>query len=265
MRAKYQFGKTHSDRTDGTICEADGPSGLVAIKTIVKKKAFSAEKEASSEINALRRLNHTHIIQLIDWFESKDNYYIVTQNTDGGSLFDRVIDFTKLREREATVIILQVLSAVAYLHSNSIIHRDELFYDFVGSFGYAAPEVVQKVGHGRAADIWSVGVVIYVLLCGYTPNRSTNIQDFLEECTQEYLVFHEKFWKNVGQDAKDFISSLMNLAPGKRPTCQQTSDNGLIYSSKKNALAHPWIDSRPSAAAKMNTAEQQFLPLLPFK
>ncbi|KAL6786489.1 kinase-like domain-containing protein [Trichoderma sp. SZMC 28012] len=281
-KAKYQLGKTHSDRTDGTICEAEGPSGLVAIKTIVKKKASSAEKEVSSEINALRRLNHTHIIQLIDWFESRDNYYIVTQNTDGGSLFDRVIDLTKLREREAAVIILQILSAVAYLHSNSIIHRDikpenivyaskaldspviltgfgfsaiqssadDVFYDFVGSFGYAAPEVVQKVGHGRAADIWSVGVVTYVLLCGYTPFRSTNIQDFLEECTQQYLIFHEKFWKDVGQDAKDFISSLMNLAPGKRPTCQ-------------DALAHPWIDSMPSAAAKMNTVEQQFLPLLP--
>ncbi|OPB45994.1 hypothetical protein A0O28_0061140 [Trichoderma guizhouense] len=283
-KAKYNFGKTHGDRTDGTICVAEGPLGLVAIKTIAKIKASSAEKEASSEINTLRRLSHAHIIQLVDWFESRDNYYIVTQNTDGGSLFDRVIDLTKLQEREATVIMLQVLSAVAYLHSNSIIHRDikpenivyaskaldssviltgfgfsaiqssanEVFYDFVGSFGYAAPEVVQKVGHGRAADIWSIGVVTYVLLCGYTPFRSTNIQDFLEECTQEYLVFHEKFWKNVGQEAKDFISSLMVLAPGKRPTSQ-------------NALEHPWIDSRPSAAAQMNTVEQQFLPLLPFK
>ncbi|KAJ4860061.1 protein kinase domain-containing protein [Trichoderma breve] len=274
-KAKYQFGKTHSDRTDGTICEAEGPSGLVAIKTIAKKVSSSAEKEASREINALRRLNHLNIIQLVDWFESRDNYYIVTQNTNGGSLFDRVIDLIKFREREATVIVLQVLSAVAYLHSNSIIHRDiktenivyaskafdsrviltgfgvsaiqssadEVFYDFVGSFGYAAPEVVRKAGHGRSADIWSIGVVTYVLLCGYTPFRSTNIQDFLEESTQEDLVFHEKFWKDIGQDAKDFISSLMNLVPEKRPTCQ-------------NALAHSWIDNRPSEASRINTVEE---------
>ncbi|KAL6695314.1 calcium/calmodulin dependent protein kinase [Trichoderma pleuroticola] len=256
-KAKYQFGKTHGDRMDGNICEADGPSGLVAIKTIAKAVA------------------HPNIIQLMDWFESRDNYYIVTQNTDGGSLFDRVVDLIKLQEREATVIILQLLSAVAYLHRNLIIHRDikpenivyaskaldspviltgfgvstiqssanEVFYDFVGSFGYAAPEVVQKVGHGRAADIWSVGVVTYVLLCGYTPLRSDNIQDFLEECTRDYLIFHEKYWKDIGQDAKDFISSLMNLAPEKRPTCQ-------------NALAHPWIDNKPSEASRMNTVEE---------
>ncbi|KKO98345.1 calcium/calmodulin-dependent protein kinase, partial [Trichoderma harzianum] len=181
-----------------------------------------------------------------------DNYYIVTQNTDEGSLFDRVVDQTGFWEREAVLIILQVLSAVAYLHSNSIVHRDikpenivyaskafdspvilagfgvsaiqssadEVFYDFVGSFGYAAPEVVQKVGHGRAADIWSIGVVTYVLLCGYAPFRSTNIQDFFGYCTQEYLVFYEKFRKNAGQDAKDLISSLTNLAPEKQPTCQ---------------------------------------------
>ncbi|KAL7905814.1 calcium/calmodulin dependent protein kinase [Trichoderma velutinum] len=259
-KANYQFGKTHSDRTDGTICEAEGPSGLVAIKTIAKKVASSAEKEASNEINVLRRLNHRHIIQLIDWFESRDNYYIVTQNTDGGSLFDRIVDLIRFIEREATTIVLQVLSAVSYLHSNLILHRDikpenivyaskaldspviltgfgvsaiqssadEVFHDFVGSFGYAAPEVVQKVGHGQAADIWSVGAVTY---------------DFLEECTQDYLIFHEKYWKNIGKDAKDFISSLMNISPKKRPTCQ-------------NALAHPWIDNRPSAAAKMNTVEE---------
>ncbi|UKZ52326.1 hypothetical protein TrVGV298_006101 [Trichoderma virens] len=259
-KAKYRFGKTHRDRTDGIICEAEGPSGLVAIKTISKKVSSSAEKEASSEIKALQRLNHPHIIQLIDWFESKDEYYIVTQNTDGGSLFDRIIDIIRFREKEAIAIVLQILRAVSYLHSNFIIHRDikpenivyaskafdshiiltgfgvsaiqssaeEVFKDYVGSFGYAAPEVVQRVGHSRAADVWSIGVVTYVLLSGYMPFRSTNIQDFLEECTRE-IIFHEKFWKNNTKDAKDFISCLMDLSPEKRPTCQ-------------NALGHPWLD-----------------------
>lgn len=89
-----------------------------------------------------------------------------------------------------------------------------------GSFGYAAPEVMNREGHGKPVDMWSMGVITYTLLCGYSPFRSENIRDLLEECTQNSVVFHERYWKDVSDDAKDFIRCLIVADPTKRATSQ---------------------------------------------
>lgn len=104
----------------------------------------------------------------------------------------------------------------------------EVLTSMAGSFGYAAPEVMLKQGHGFAVDMWSLGVITYTLLCGYSPFRSENLADLIEECRAGRIIFHERYWKDVSQDAKDFILTLLQPDPGKRVTSEE-------------ALTHSWL------------------------
>ena len=98
--------------------------------------------------------------------------------------------------------------------------KDEVLTTMAGSFGYAAPEVTQKRGHGKPVDMWSMGVITYTLLCGYSPFRSENLQDLIDECSNAQVVFHERYWKDVSDDAKDFILHLLQPVPDDRWTSQ---------------------------------------------
>ncbi|PHH73960.1 hypothetical protein CDD80_3444 [Ophiocordyceps camponoti-rufipedis] len=259
-KSKYKFGRTLGAGTYGVVREADGPSGKVAIKIILKKNVKGNEKMVYDELAMLQRLRHEHIVKFIDWFESRDKFYIVTQLATGGELFDRICDQGKFTEMDASQTIKQVLSAVNYLHDNNVVHRDlkpeNLLYvtqeadsdlvlaDFgiaktldsseetlktmAGSFGYAAPEVMEQKGHGKPVDMWSLGVITYTLLCGYSPFRSENLRDLLRECTSSPVVFHDRYWKDVSPDAKDFITRLIVPDPAERWTSEQ-------------ALGHIWL------------------------
>lgn len=101
--------------------------------------------------------------------------------------------------------------------------KDEVLTTMAGSFGYAAPEVMLKRGHGKPVDMWSMGVITYTLLCGYSPFRSENMADLIEECRSGRVIFHERYWKDVSKDAKDFISKLLLPDPARRPTSEVSS------------------------------------------
>lgn len=96
--------------------------------------------------------------------------------------------------------------------------KDEVLTTMAGSFGYAAPEVMLKKGHGKPVDMWSLGVITYTLLCGYSPFRSENLQDLIEECSSAKVIFHERYWKDVSDDAKHFINTLLQANPERRAT-----------------------------------------------
>ncbi len=87
-----------------------------------------------------------------------------------------------------------------------------------GSFGYAAPEVMLRQGHGKPVDMWSLGIITYTLLCGYPPFRSESLQDLIDECSACRVVYHERYWKDVSDDAKDFINHLLRAKPEERST-----------------------------------------------
>lgn len=110
----------------------------------------------------------------------------------------------------------------------------EVLTSMAGSFGYAAPEVMLKKGHGKAVDMWSLGVITYTLLCGYSPFRSENLTDLIEECRAGRIVFHERYWKDVSQDAKDFILTLLQPEPEKRVTSDE-------------ALKHSWLTGKTAS------------------
>lgn len=104
----------------------------------------------------------------------------------------------------------------------------ELLTSMAGSFGYAAPEVMLKQGHGKAVDMWSLGVITYTLLCGYSPFRSENLSDLIEETRSGRIIFHDRYWRDVSQDARDFILTLLQPDPAQRVSSQV-------------ALKHSWL------------------------
>jgi calcium/calmodulin-dependent protein kinase I len=235
------MGRTLGAGTYGIVKEADGPKGKVAVKIILKKNVKGNDQMVYDELEMLQRMRHPHIVRFEDWFESRDKYYIITQLATGGELFDRICEKGRFTEKDASQTIRQVLEAVDYLHQNQVVHRDlkpeNLLYvtrepdselvlaDFgiakhldspdgvlktmAGSFGYAAPEVMLKRGHSKPVDIWSLGVITYTLLCGYSPFRSESLPDLIEETKHGRVVFHDRYWKDVSQEAKSFILSLL--------------------------------------------------------
>src|SRR6201996_540406 len=98
--------------------------------------------------------------------------------------------------------------------------KDEVLTTMAGSFGYAAPEVMLRQGHGKPVDMWSLGVITYTLLCGYSPFRSESMNDLIEECRNEKVIFHQRYWNSVSDDAKDFIKKLLKADPSLRPTSE---------------------------------------------
>lgn len=124
----------------------------------------------------------------------------------------------------------------------------EVLTTMAGSFGYAAPEVMLKQGHGKAVDMWSLGVITYTLLCGYSPFRSENLADLIDECKSGRIVFHERYWKDVSKDAKEFIMTLLQPDPKKRATSQQALDH--IWLTGENASDHDLLPEIRSYMAR---------------
>ncbi|KAL2091423.1 hypothetical protein ACEWY4_013686 [Coilia grayii] len=207
----------------------------------------------------LPRIKHANIVSLEDIFESKSHLYLVMQLVSGGELFDRIVAKGFYTEKDASKLIQQILDAVKYLHDMGIVHRDLkpenlLYYsmdedskimisDFglskiegsgsvmstaCGTPGYVAPEVLAQKPYSKAVDCWSIGVIAYILLCGYPPFYDENDSKLFEQILKAEYEFDSPYWDDISDSAKDFIIHLMEKDPRLRYTCEQ-------------ALQHPWI------------------------
>ncbi|XP_057193711.1 calcium/calmodulin-dependent protein kinase type 1 isoform X2 [Triplophysa rosa] len=241
------------------LAEEKKTQRLVAIKCIPKKALEGKENSIENEIAVLHRIKHENIVSLEDIFESQSHLYLVMQLVSGGELFDRIVEKGFYTERDASKLIRQILDAVKYLHDMGIVHRDLkpenlLYYsmeedsnimisDFglskiedsgsvmstaCGTPGYVAPEVLAQKPYSKAVDCWSIGVISYILLCGYPPFYDEIDAKLFEQILKAEYEFDSPYWDDISDSAKDFISHLMEKDPCLRYTCEQ-------------ALQHPWI------------------------
>lgn len=207
-------------------------------------------------------MGHQNILTLVDYFETMNNLYLVTDLALGGELFDRICRKGSYYEADAADLVCATLSAVAYLHDHGIVHRDLkpenllfrtpednadlLIADFglsrvmdeeqfhvltttCGTPGYMAPEIFKKTGHGKPVDLWALGVITYFLLCGYTPfDRDTDFEEMQAILNADYSFTPIDYWRGVSDGAKDFIRRCLTIDPTRRMTAHE-------------ALQHPFV------------------------
>uniref|UniRef100_A0A8C0MK16 Maternal embryonic leucine zipper kinase n=2 Tax=Canis lupus familiaris TaxID=9615 RepID=A0A8C0MK16_CANLF len=228
---------------------------MVAIKIMDKNALGSDLPRIKTEIEALKNLRHQHICQLYHVLETANKIFMVLEYCPGGELFDYIISQDRLSEEETRVVFRQILSAVAYVHSQGYAHRDlkpeNLLFDeyhklklidfglcakpkgnkdyhlqtCCGSLAYAAPELIQGKSYlGSEADVWSMGILLYVLMCGFLPFDDDNVMALYKKIMRgKYEVP-----KWLSSSSILLLQQMLQVDPKKRI-------------SMKNLLSHPWI------------------------
>ncbi|XP_077377428.1 serine/threonine-protein kinase Chk2 isoform X2 [Festucalex cinctus] len=237
-----------------------------AIKIIDKsnfKSEGTATRNAQTEIEILQRIDHPCLIKTEDFYQTDNTYFIVLELMEGGELFQRLKSQQRLSEDTAKLYFYQMLKAVQYLHSQGIIHRDlkpenillsshedeclikvtdfnqsrileeaALMRTLCGTPSYLAPEVLTHAttgGYGLPVDAWSLGVLLFVCLCGYPPfHENFSSLSVSEQIARGHFTMVPAKWQHVSDQAKDVVRKLLVVAPADRMTIDE-------------ALGHAWM------------------------
>jgi calcium-dependent protein kinase len=250
---------------------------LYACKELQKNKLNNVAS-LKSEIQILIKLDHPNIIKLYEIYENDNYIYLVMELCTGGELFDRIIQKTEqgkqFTEKEVANIFQQMMSAINYCHSNKIVHRDlkpenlllasqdenspikvidfgmsrifnnkQAMFDKVGTAYYISPEVLDGF-YDEKCDIWSAGVILYILLCGYPPFNGNDDDEIFESIKKRKFVFPEAEWANISKEAKDLINKMLS-DPLTRLTAEQV-------------LVHPWLVNQLNKNTKAKEIKLNF-------
>jgi len=231
-----------------------------AVKIIDKQLIKEDIKLLKREIDIMKKVDHKNILKLHEIYEDDAKVYIVMELINGSELFDRIVEKGFYSERNAQVVVKQILDAVAYLHSKGIAHRDlkpenllcsgtgedeivkiadfglskiqteeERLMTSCGTPGYVAPEVLLCESYDQSVDMWGVGIITYILLAGYPPfydeNNPGDDTALFEKVINVEYDMDDECWDDVSELAKDFIRHLLVKDPKERLSAQQAIDH----------------------------------------
>ncbi|CAJ2633971.1 unnamed protein product [Trifolium pratense] len=243
------------------LCTENSTGLKYACKSISKRKFVSkAEKEEiKKEIQIMQHMSgKPNIVEFKGAYEDKKSVHVVMELCVGGQLFDRIIAKGKYSERDAASICRQIVNIVHICHFKGVMHRDlkpenlllsseddkatiiatdfglsvfieegKVYTDIVGSAYYVAPEVLRQK-YGKEIDIWSAGVILYILLCGVPPFWAETEKEIFDVILQGHIDFESHPWPIISNSAKDLIRTMLTQDPKKRITASQV-------------LKHPWL------------------------
>eukprot|EP01136_Pigoraptor_vietnamica_P034611 Opistho-1_new@98788 len=268
--SKYKFRRVIGRGSNSKIVEVVelSSSRSFAAKIMPRDNNDSSRAEA----DVLRRLSHPHIVRMHDFVETRDHCIIVMDLVTGGELLDHIFDRGTFSEQDASAIVGSILSALDYMHAQGCVHRDlkpeNLLFEsnapnariMIADFGlarlkrqgddkllmttqcgtptYCAPEVLAgKLPYGKAVDMWSLGVIVYLLLSGRPAFQDDNGNILFDNIMAGKFDFDGAVWEGTSSDAKDFISQLLQTDAERRL-------------SAREALQHPWVSGSACVSRK---------------
>ncbi|XP_031130182.1 calcium-dependent protein kinase 24-like [Ipomoea triloba] len=262
---KYEFGKELGRGEFGVtyLCTDKETGEIVACKKISKSKLRTEidVEDVRREVEIMRHLpKHPNIVSYKDVFEDKEAVYLLMELCEGGELFDRIVAKGHYTERAAALVTKTILEVIQMCHKHGVIHRDlkpenflyangnenaplkaidfglsiffkpgQRFKEIVGSPYYMAPEVLRR-DYGHEVDVWSAGVILYILLCGVPPFWAETEEGIAHAIVRGEIDFKRDPWPKVSEDAKDLVKGMLDSNPYSRMTI-------------KEVLAHKWIQN----------------------
>nr|GLL24652.1 calcium-dependent protein kinase 20-like [Ipomoea trifida] len=263
IKDTYVIGKKLGQGQFGTtfLCMEKATKKEFACKTIAKRKLTTEEdvEDVRRELHIMHHLEgHPNVVQIMGAYEDAVAVHLVMEVCSGGELFERIIQRGHYTEKKAAQLARVIIGVVEACHSLGVMHRDlkpenflfisegeeaplkaidfglsvffrpgEIFTEVVGSPYYVAPEVLRKQ-YGQACDIWSAGVIIYILLSGVPPFWDETEQGIFEQVLKGNLDFVSEPWPNISDSAKDLVKKMLIRDPKRRPTAHEI-------------LCHPWV------------------------
>jgi calcium-dependent protein kinase len=264
-----------------------------AMKSIKKKSILKEEEERMfAEMNILKDLDHPNILKLFELYQDENNYYLITEYCNGGELFEKIKNMNSFTEKMAAEYMKQILSAVVYCHTKNIVHRDlkpeNLLLDSkkpnasikVIDFGtsrkfsstkkmskrlgtpyYIAPEVLDQ-NYDEKCDVWSCGVILYILLCGYPPFGGSTENEILNKVKSGKFKFDDDDWSGISMDAKNLIKKMLTYNAKERISALEALNDKWIQANACQNTLNIKVLSNLSGFHAKNKLKQAILSFI---
>ena len=266
----YEIKESLGSGSYGTVVSAIQKSTREqrAIKMINKFKLHSEEarNKIMNEVEILRKLDHPHIVKVYEFYEDEFNLYVVMELCRGGELLDNIIKNGCLSETDTAIYMEQILSAVYYMHSMNIVHRDlklenmlldnanshrikivdfgtaieinngKSLTQMIGTINYIAPEIFKRK-YNEKCDIWSCGVIMYILLTGKLPFHGKSKKSTIDLIIKGSYTLESKEWVNVSAVAKNFIRKLLEVNSSRRLSANEAHKDQWVQAAKSNEIS----------------------------